>query len=456
MVTTSSTLSERVVGIDHHMLPKTFQDAITITRKLGYRYIWIDSLCIVQDSQHDWQREASLMGEYYGSAHLTISAASAIGDHVGFLRTRTPDALPPVSLIMTLPNGETGTAFVALEPKQGAILSAFYRNVERSIINTRAWMLQERALSPRVLHYGEEQMCWECASFELSEDGCQRSRFAGLQRGFGANFWLTDRQYSSHSIDDEGSKHKENMLRYEWQGLVQEYTKRKLTKPSDKLPAISGLAHHASAAFGTKYCVGMWQSGIQHALDWLVQEPSEPIDEYRAPSWSWAAVEGPISFIDERTLAEKRPIFDIENVVVELLGEDKYGQVKTGALSLHGYLLPAISTQKPYFYGDMDADETGATLVEPTRALGLRFEVLDKADKLLGWCGWDTNGPSPKELSCLVLYQCIDRWGEKIYSTIFLEEVDSKSALPRYRRVGRGTVWDFNVAEMSKQTLVIV
>ncbi len=328
-----------------------------------------------------------MTGYYCGQAHLTISATSADGDHVGFLHIRAPDLLPPVRLTLALPNGKTGTVFVTLEPNQRILARAFYRNVERSTINTRAWILQERVLSSRILHYGEEQIFLEYASFELSEDGHERSRSAGLQRGFGANFWLTDSRYGTRSIEDEDPKHKENMLRYEWQGLVQEYTKRKLTKSSDKLPAISCLAHHASATFGTKYCVDMWESGMRHALDWLVQEPLEPIEEYRAPSWSWAAVEGPVAFIDERTLAEKNPVFEIEKIVVSLLGEDKYGQVKSGSLSLQGYLMPAIATQREYLYRDMDADETGAALVDPSIPSGLRFEILNTAGKLLGWCG---------------------------------------------------------------------
>ena len=172
-VTDTSTLSEREKGIEFRSLPKTFQDATVVTRKLGYRHLWIDSLCIVQDSHTDWQREASMMGNYYGQAHLTISATSADGDHVGFLNARTPSTLPSVELALNLPDGEVGKTFVALRPPY-TVADAFHRKVKRSPTSKRAWILQERVLSPRILHFGKEQVFWECGSFALSEDGSMR------------------------------------------------------------------------------------------------------------------------------------------------------------------------------------------------------------------------------------------------------------------------------------------
>lgn len=201
LVTDTSTLPERKSGIEFQLLPKTFQDAIVITRRLGYQYLWIDSLCIVQDSHSDWEREASLMGAYYGQAHLTISATSADGDHIGFLNARTPRVSASVELTLALPNSEIGRIYITLEPPN-AVAGAFYRNVERSPTNKRAWILQERALSRRILHFGKEQIFWECGGFALSEDGSSHSQsLGGLQRGFGANLWLMDGRYGSPTSD---------------------------------------------------------------------------------------------------------------------------------------------------------------------------------------------------------------------------------------------------------------
>jgi Heterokaryon incompatibility protein (HET) len=453
VVTNTCTLSSRKKGIEFYSLPKTFQDAIIVTRRLGYRYLWIDSLCIVQDSHSDWQREAAMMGDYYGGAHLTISATSADGDHVGFLNARTLDTSNPVGLMLNLPNGEIGTIFVVLRPAN-AVASAFYRDVEQSPTNTRAWILQERALSPRILHYGNEQMFWECRSFELSEDGSIHSRgLSGPQRGFGAKLWmLTD---SDHGLKTDDARH-ENMIRYEWQTLVEAYAKRKLTRPSDKLPAISGLAHRAPAVFRSKYCAGLWESGVRRSLDWVVSNPSEPLEEYRAPSWSWAAVDSKVSFTDERSLNEKTPVFAVEKVDVELLSEDEYGQIKSASLTVRGYLLSLNSTQKPFSFQNKDEDEVIA-LEETVRATkSIQLEVTDTKGEVVGWVAPDRTPPAPKVLPCLILYRCRDKYGEEYYSAIFLEVVDPEDSPTRFRRFGRGSVWDIDIESASEQSIVLI
>jgi Heterokaryon incompatibility protein (HET) len=450
VVTNTCTLSSRKKGIEFYSLPKTFQDAIIVTRRLGYRYLWIDSLCIVHS---DWQREAAMMGDYYGGAHLTISATSADGDHVGFLNARTLDTSNPVGLMLNLPNGEIGTIFVVLRPAN-AVASAFYRDVEQSPTNTRAWILQERALSPRILHYGNEQMFWECRSFELSEDGSIHSRgLSGPQRGFGAKLWmLTD---SDHGLKTDDARH-ENMIRYEWQTLVEAYAKRKLTRPSDKLPAISGLAHRAPAVFRSKYCAGLWESGVRRSLDWVVSNPSEPLEEYRAPSWSWAAVDSKVSFTDERSLNEKTPVFAVEKVDVELLSEDEYGQIKSASLTVRGYLQSLNSTQKPFSFQNKDEDEVIA-LEETVRATkSIQLEVTDTKGEVVGWVAPDRTPPAPKVLPCLILYRCRDKYGEEYYSAIFLEVVDPEDSPTRFRRFGRGSVWDIDIESASEQSIVLI
>ena len=454
VVTDTCTLSSRKKGIEFCSLPKTFQDAIMVTRRLGYRYIWIDSLCIVQDSQSDWQREAAMMGDYYGQAHLTISATSADGDHVGFLNARTPGTSNPVKLTLDLPNGEIGTIFVALGPPN-AVANAFYRNVERSPINTRAWILQERALSPRILHYGKEQIFWECRSFELSEDGSIHSRgLSGLQRGFGAKLWmLTDSDHGPRTSDARY----ENMIRFEWQTLVEVYTKRNLTKPSDKLPAISGLAHRVPAIFRTKYCAGLWESGVRHSLDWIASNPSEPLEEYRAPSWSWAAVDSKVSFTDERSLNEKTPVFAFEKVDVELLSEDEYGQIKSASLTVRGHLLSLNSTQKPFFFRNKDEDEVDALHEDPARATKpVQLEVTDTTGGVVGWVAPDRTHPAPEVLACLILYHCRDKYNEEYYSAIFLEAVSPENSPTYFRRFGRGSVWDINIEPAREQSILLV
>lgn len=238
---------------------------------------------------------------------------------------------------------------------------------------------------------------------------------------------------------------------------MSEYTKRGLTKPSDKLPAISGLARQVPAIFNTKYCAGLWESGVRHDLDWVVSGPSEPLDTYRAPSWSWAAVDSPVSFTDERSLHKKTPIFEVENIDVELLGEDEYGQVKSASLTLHSHLLSLNSTQRAFKFRDRDEDETGATLEGLTRGIQQsELEVTDKAGKVVGWFMPDRTLPAPEVLPCLTLYHCRDKYDEEYYSAIFLEPVKFESSPQIFRRFGKGSVWDVDIEEVRRQSLVLV
>jgi hypothetical protein len=453
-VTDTPNLPERKKGIQFQSLPKTFQDAIVVTRRLGYQYLWIDSLCIVQDSPSDWEREASLMGAYYGQAHLTLSATSADGDHVGFLNPRTPGVSASVELTLALPNSEIGRICIALEPPN-AVAGAFYRNVEQSPINKRAWILQERALSRRILHFGKEQIFWECGSFALSEDGSSQSRsLGGLHRGFGANMWLMDGQ-PAWPTSDVGRIRR--LVQFEWQKLIREYTKRSLTNPSDKLPAISGLARQIPAMFETEYCAGLWESGVRHDLDWVTSEPSEPLDMYRAPSWSWAAVDSPVSFTDERSLKKKTAIFEVERVNVHLLGEDRYGQVKSASLMLHSHLLYLNSTRRTFKFCNRDDDETDDPLEEATGGIQRpELEITDNAGRVVGWFAPDRNLPAPEVLPCLILYHCRDKEDGEHYSVIFLEPVDLGKSPQIFQRLGMGNIWDIDIEEGQRQSLVLV
>lgn len=145
-------------GIKDGALPKTFQDAITVTRRLRIPYLWIDSLCILQktgngdDREHkeDWERESLLMEKVFSSAYLTIAASCAEHRFDGFLKKRQQ------------------RDFVTMTASDGAqfhvcqVIDDFDNDVEQGELNKRGWVLQERALSCRTIHFTETQTYWEC------------------------------------------------------------------------------------------------------------------------------------------------------------------------------------------------------------------------------------------------------------------------------------------------------
>ena len=149
-------------GIELSTLPKTFQDAIQITRTLGIRYIWIDTLCIIQDSPDDWFKESSLMCDIYANSYCNIAATAAKDGSVGCIYDRNPIIAHPLCIQAT---------WTGLEPATYCLVdrNMWSREVDDAPLNQRAWVFQERFLSPRNLSFGVNRLFWECAELRACE-----------------------------------------------------------------------------------------------------------------------------------------------------------------------------------------------------------------------------------------------------------------------------------------------
>ena len=146
--TLTTNIEDHKKGIMIAKMPKTFRDAVKITRRLGVQYLWIDSLCIIQNND-DWEHESHLMEQVYSSAYATIAATCSSGTEDGFIKPR-----PDRQCVMM---GEGNSAYYVCEA-----IDDFYEDVDQAELNTRGWVLQERALSRRTIHFTERQCYWEC------------------------------------------------------------------------------------------------------------------------------------------------------------------------------------------------------------------------------------------------------------------------------------------------------
>lgn len=200
--TTTSTLHEHVEGLPTEM-PKTFADAIFVTRALGQRYLWIDSLCILQDSTDDWMAESSAMHQIYSQAILTIVADAATDSTSGFLQ-------PPARQVKktSIVHYDSGGAAAERDPACCGVVHVrqrgelafqlpyhdfreddnwrFSEEPIHSKLSTRGWAFQERLLSPRTLHFGPSEMGWECRALctcECSAENERTSLVTGLLKG---------------------------------------------------------------------------------------------------------------------------------------------------------------------------------------------------------------------------------------------------------------------------------
>jgi hypothetical protein len=348
LTTTTATLADHLKELAVASMPQTFRDAVLITRELGIEYLWIDSLCILQDSKEDWQRESSKMGTLYSNAFLTISAAASTDSTQGIFRPRSVSPIPPVKIE---PRDSDSTSLYVAE---------FLENTpfeKPQPIDSRAWCLQETTLSPRVLIYGTEMLGWLCDSttdvehggnFDHKEDPCPPLLAPRLHHKVCHNpLKLAGGDFELYHYLAEKER-----ASGRWAYIVNQFTGRKLTRDSDRLPALSGLAKEIQLETGDEYLAGLWKKDLRYDLLWEVDvmfsaggtEWKRPA-KYRAPSWSWASIEGPVTLSLKSNLAIQGPEmrerpqgFQLLEAKVDLVGLDPLGGVSGGYLKLHAGL----------------------------------------------------------------------------------------------------------------------
>ncbi|KAH8586993.1 heterokaryon incompatibility protein-domain-containing protein [Bisporella sp. PMI_857] len=261
-------LITRLVKFPLQQLPQTLRDAIVICRRLGFKYIWIDALCIIQDSPNseDWMIESSMMNEVYGNATLTIAASGATEASQGIFSFPFNPEEETCTIPYRLLDGRVGKAFVRFYPHKGKKVEALAR---------RAWALQESLMSPYVLSYHTDQLVWQCHTTRIFADG-------------------------PVTVDQP-------QLARKWENVIAHYTQCGMTFPSDKLAAISGYAKSRSdtdksdsfryAEGGNSYLAGLWLSHLPSQLLWCADQSAvQPRPAFRAPTWSWASIDSPIQY----------------------------------------------------------------------------------------------------------------------------------------------------------------
>jgi Heterokaryon incompatibility protein (HET) len=287
---TGQTLSEFENAINPSLLARSFQDAITITRRLGFRYLWIDALCILQDNQSDWVEQSLHMKSIYGNATLTIAASAADDSSKGIFSDRHVYYSPALGL-----NKE-----YYLRQK----LLRWKSKVEESPLGRRGWAVQERYLAPRVLHFTKHQLIWECAStwhFEASGIPDNVTGSGQIRMRYRKDYV---QRFIDEAVDErQPSADPRDAIRdlserlEAWHQCVDNISTGALTIPSDKLPAMAGVASALGdgGALG-EYLGGAWSASIGISLSWCKSYAKlKQAASYRAPSWSWASVDGAIS-----------------------------------------------------------------------------------------------------------------------------------------------------------------
>ncbi|KAF5556870.1 hypothetical protein FMEXI_923 [Fusarium mexicanum] len=339
-------------------LPTTIRDAIATTRDLGYEYLWVDALCIIQDSKPDWIKESSQMGSIYGSAALTLAAAGAPSVKDSIFSRRDPRAVRPcVTNIIQSSVYHRASYPWAIYPHQPERL--LFDTINESPLSRRAWALQELLVSPRTLVFGSKQLVWSCATTEASETfpiGLD-PKFSSVVNERASLSYLRQQLMRASKLEEEPSEF--------WNDFISRYTKARLTFSSDTLVALQGIVERITEARrglnkGTpelEYIAGLWRDGnFQQSLLWRPKagtSPSRP-DYYRAPSWSWASLDGEVEFFEQYIPwiwnGKKTELARILDVCVEPqtgYSHSTTGQIKSGLVEMECHLRECYLMKRP-------------------------------------------------------------------------------------------------------------
>lgn len=470
IITTSSNLVKMQQSIPFASLSRTFQDAIITTKALGERYLWIDSLCIIQDDREDWDIESSRMGDIYRHAVCTISAVKSADGNGGCFAARDPRVHRPIYLRVNGINSQKAAENGELDPNETMWYP--YRWVRPTgPLYQRAWVFQEQALSGRSISFTAESVHWTCLTTTASE--CRPVGYSSKVNE-GSHFQLFQKLLlrSSQSIEKSEERHSKRDVYDIWFDMVSDYSRRDLTNETDKLVAISALADYMSRILDDKYAAGLWHRDMLRGLLWTCQQDDgkrcTPPELYIAPSWSWASIRDAAITLDfakkfgdgielmntylmtgqdtsdngseELLESELRhpleqddwgdPDYGIEilDIRCTLSGRNVFGQIIDGSITLAGWVRMGVVSLATQDLLDLDTDNVMG---------GLNFDELPGED-------FDRT-----IVSCLFMtWREMPQTDEEPQSSVCLALLPTGLCNNEYRRIGLAGIeaqyWDYD------------
>jgi len=405
--TTTATLEINKASIPLAQLPPLFRDAVHLTRELGFQYLWIDSICILQDSLVDWTTESLSMNYVFRSCILTIAADCCPNSTVGIFDAANKPRIAPIYPVSLPVRWDSHDIRATIFPCP--------RNYDEDFsgpLNYRGWTLQEEILSPRLLRYASKATRWECRStvqteeYPICANENSRTRYEDHSQ---KNICLTLDEFARNEAQNQVTAVTKNDPLQTWKKIARQFAERNLTFATDTLPAISGVAREISRHLHDSYVAGLWKENILELLLWYSDGSTSRPTEYIAPSWAWTSlrmgfvlrwVSGDVFSKDMSWLC------NIEDLSIQHQGPDPFGSVSGGILTLTAPIRKAIGNREldhcdsvmPFFNnGAYDSsDIIGEKKFVKMILAGPRCSVQDRilyfGDTVQG--DWNGRGPS--------------------------------------------------------------
>lgn len=361
--TTSKNLHDRLAGIEESSLPNLIRDVVHFTRLIGVRYLWIDALCIIQDDKIDWRRESARMADLYTGAYFTISADAAASTAHKLTSPRNVELKEELSSA----DGDWVKAIVAREKVHRVrklaeiVVDGHHHRFfgreryshwdtivgindfqhRNSPLNSRGWAMQEKVLSRRILHFGPYEMTWECKTSTncecrgISHDDPRTNRDTPIHAFEKAEAAMKMQGAPFLEQNTTGQYIRNPDFVAAWMRLASMFTMRQLTQQTDKLPAMSALAHRLSE--GKVYLAGLWREDLPWYLAWgpIASESEDcKVEPCTGPSWSWISNAHKISW--SAWTHKAKSLITILEASTNLVGLSRFGEVAGGMIRLRG------------------------------------------------------------------------------------------------------------------------
>ncbi|GKZ38830.1 hypothetical protein AbraIFM66950_011353 [Aspergillus brasiliensis] len=419
--TTRNNLQQHTHGISIESLEQTYRDAIVVTRNLGIRYLWIDALCIIQGDEQDWKNECEVMGQYYENARLVIAASGA--SHPGEGCFLPGPSLDEVVLPFYSDGAVTGSFKIALLGTPSVQLGPAF-----APLGERGWATQEWWLSRRIVHFLEGCLIWSCACID-------HLRLNILSNGHTQDVFMFS----------------------DWMSIACNHSGRALSRPTDRLAAIQGLANEFKKTRQDAYVMGLWTGDLPTALLWKVGDDgrrhnrSEDLSIF--PSWSWASVACQFEHWNFSLFGAEEESYEPMAVVSAVMNDGMRLRV-AGCMTSGKF-----------------AEPCGRVVSEPetlhSRLSEAPYKLSDKDGEHMGWAVFDEPQCLDTELHCLVI---VKWWTGKqtpqipFFWCLLLEEVDpaelsadvSEPDIPTFRRIGVGVILKDAITDTPDKTVDLI
>ncbi|KAI0600392.1 HET-domain-containing protein [Biscogniauxia sp. FL1348] len=383
---TRNTMDTFIEGISISELPATLRDAVHICRNLGFKFIWIDALCIVQDDENDWAEQSAQMVDIYRQSSLNLCAADSAGCGSGMVEMAAPH-LMEIAAATAQSTGLTETVVLV-----GGPIAICMIDVSDCGLQSRGWVFQEGLCSPRGLYVSRRHgLWWDCRTMVDVIDasgpiltGDTNHAFNPLtqRRSFPKPVSLTEHP-EDHSMTDSAFRDF-SFTWYDWMTL---YTSKDLTRQTDRLPAVAGLASYVASLSRMKYKAGLWEEDILRGMTWR----RRGLDYAKripggAPTWSWASITGPVYYdqfftmrVDNRGKIKRHAELDLDitDTTIEEEWPGTMGNVRRGEIKASGVLRPAATmlrkkTWNPMWKLDVQPAEPETDFLESCQETGRR------------------------------------------------------------------------------------